>query len=100
MKKRKTLKPARPHRRPPMDERHFLAIELLSGIRDNYEEVAQTVGISRMQLYRWRKRPDFRRELRKVCDRKLREQNREIKRRFTPKTAEDIEWILRSAGIV
>lgn len=61
-----------PSQVPPLDDRHYAAIELM--IRPIYdskrgrrrwlarEEIAEIIGISRMQLYRWEQRKDFQRE--------------------------------------
>lgn len=93
-------KKKRPSRKPPLDERHYRAIELLAGSRPNYEDISQSVGISRMTLYRWRRRSDFKRELRKAVDRNLAETRRQLAPRMRPKTAEEIEWFLRISGVV
>ncbi|RAV03036.1 phBC6A51 family helix-turn-helix protein [Paenibacillus sp. YN15] len=51
-----------PKRRPPLDERHYRAIEMLTRVpRMNYEEIAAELGVDRRTLYRWRERPDFQR---------------------------------------
>lgn len=61
-----------PSQVPPLDERHFLAMDLM--VRPYYDdklgrnrrltrqEIADMIGISRMQLYRWEQRKDFQRE--------------------------------------
>ncbi|WP_373230367.1 phBC6A51 family helix-turn-helix protein [Cohnella sp.] len=90
----------RPFRRLPLDERHYRAIELLAGLRDNYGDVAQAIGVSRMTLYRYRKRADFRRELRKATAKLLNAQHRELKRRFALITNADVAWLLQRIEIV
>lgn len=61
-----------PSQVPPLDDRHYLAIELMLGIEVNgrnvwltKEQIANECGVSRMQLYRWEQRKDFQRELSK-----------------------------------
>ncbi|WP_170862517.1 phBC6A51 family helix-turn-helix protein [Paenibacillus sp. 453mf] len=56
--------------RPPLDERHRLAIRLIArkSLRTSYEAIALECGVSRRQLYRWLDRKDFRRELRKETE--------------------------------
>ena len=72
MPRRKKKRSRQPSQVPPLDERHYLAIELMS--RPFYDrtrgrnrwltkqEIADLVGISRMQLWRWEQRKDFQRE--------------------------------------
>lgn len=50
--------------RPPLDERHMVAIELLANYRTRYtlDEIAEMVTVDRRTLYRWRQRKDFARE--------------------------------------
>jgi DNA-directed RNA polymerase specialized sigma subunit len=49
-----------PSQVPPLDERHYLAIELLvDGKRLTRGMIAKKCGVSRMQLYRWELRKDF-----------------------------------------
>lgn len=69
---RKRKRSKQPSQVPPLDERHYAAIELM--IRPFYDsksggnrwltrtEIAEIIGISRMQLYRWEQRKDFQRE--------------------------------------
>ncbi|MCV9948256.1 phBC6A51 family helix-turn-helix protein [Paenibacillus sp. BT-177] len=54
--------------RPPLDERHRLAIEMLArkGIHDTMDEIASLCGVDRRTLYRWRQREDFNKEYEKV----------------------------------
>lgn len=68
-------------RRPDLDDRHRLAIELLTSVpTQNLEDIAQACGVDRRTLYRWRLRKDFQHELRKVQERKNTEYSRKIKR--------------------
>ncbi len=58
-----------PSQVPPLDERHYLAIELMIQPYSNRwltrQEIADIVGVSRMQLYRWEQRKDFQKALEK-----------------------------------
>lgn len=94
------MRKRRRRRQYPLDDRHYRAIALLANARDNYEEIAQAVGVSRMSLYRWRKRADFSRELRTLTDRIHNERKRELHRKYALKTPEDIEWYFRMSGMV
>jgi transcriptional regulator with XRE-family HTH domain len=70
--RRKKKRSRQPSQVPPLDERHYLAIELMSKPfydralgRNRWltrQEIANRVGISRMQLWRWEQRRDFQRE--------------------------------------
>jgi AcrR family transcriptional regulator len=69
--KRKRSK--QPSQVPPLDDRHYLAIELLAELkRLSREDIAKACGVSRMTLYRWEQRKDFRREYEKLVQAKLR----------------------------
>ncbi|WP_061575486.1 phBC6A51 family helix-turn-helix protein [Heyndrickxia coagulans] len=69
---RKKKRSKQPSQVPPLDARHFLAMDLM--VRPYYDgrlgrnrrltrqEIADMIGISRMQLYRWEQRKDFQRE--------------------------------------
>lgn len=88
--------------RPPLDDRHRLAIELLTTIpTQNLEEIAQACLVDRRTLYRWRLRKDFQREQRKVQERK----NAEYRRRLRQRRAQvldvgDIEEIFRAFRLI
>ncbi|QNG60322.1 helix-turn-helix domain-containing protein [Bacillus sp. PAMC26568] len=59
---RKKMRSKQPSQVPPLDERHYLAIELLmsvNGKRLTRAKIAEKCAISRMQLYRWEQRKDF-----------------------------------------
>ncbi|MCM3788373.1 hypothetical protein M3221_08155 [Domibacillus indicus] len=69
MTKRKKKRSKQPSQVPPLDDRHYLAMELMmkpyyDQKRDhnrwlNRSEIAELVGISRMQLYRLEQRKDL-----------------------------------------
>lgn len=74
IKKKKRSK--QPSQVPPLDDRHFKAIELFTQVIEgkrkfNRTQIAQKCNISRMQLYRWELREDFRKELDKRTKQKL-----------------------------
>ncbi|MHB0884176.1 phBC6A51 family helix-turn-helix protein [Paenibacillus sp. SEL1] len=50
--------------RPPLDDRHRVAIELLAlkGTHDTLDDIASVCGVDRQTLYRWRQRKDFNKE--------------------------------------
>lgn len=75
MKYKRKRKGNYPKRRPPLGERHYKAIDMLSNSRKygNHAKIARRLGISRMTLYRWRQRPDFQAELEREIKRKVRE---------------------------
>lgn len=52
----------------PLDRRHFRAVELLArrSTHTSMDDIAEEVGVSRRQLYRWMERRDFRSALRKA----------------------------------
>ncbi|WP_088105252.1 helix-turn-helix domain-containing protein [Halalkalibacter urbisdiaboli] len=65
------------NKQPPLDDRHYLAIELLLtiGRRNkglNRAAIAKQCGVSRMQLYRWEQRKDFQKALKKRTKQKHR----------------------------
>ncbi|CAM4376111.1 phBC6A51 family helix-turn-helix protein [Paenibacillus phoenicis] len=86
----------------PLDERHYLAIELLTTVpTPNLEEIAQACGVSRRQLYTWRQRKDFTRELVKVQRRKTEDHRRWLKAKIKyVMTARDIEETFRMCGLI
>ncbi|MFD2876636.1 hypothetical protein ACFTAO_12775 [Paenibacillus rhizoplanae] len=46
--------------RQPLDERHYLAIELLTTVpTPNLDDIARACTVDRRTLYRWRLRKDF-----------------------------------------
>lgn len=83
--------------RPPLDARHYLAIELLTSVpTQNLEDIAGACGVDRRTLFRWRLRKDFERELRKVQQRKNAEYGRRIRQRQAQvMDIGDIEQIFR-----
>lgn len=97
--KRRSLR-KRPPRRLPLQPEHRRAIKLLAGLRANYGEVAAELGVSRMTLYRWLKRPDFARELRKATAKMMRERERELKDKFALTTLEEHVWFFNAGGFV
>jgi transcriptional regulator with XRE-family HTH domain len=53
-----------PSQVPPLDDRHYLAIDLLFyrgslGYGMTRDDIAKECGVSRMQLWRWEQREDF-----------------------------------------
>ncbi|WP_309087575.1 hypothetical protein [Domibacillus sp.] len=72
MTKRKKKHSKQPSQVPPLDERHYLAMELImkpyyDQKRDrnrwlNRSEITELVGVSRMPLCRWEQRKDFQHE--------------------------------------
>jgi transposase-like protein len=97
---RKKTKRGRPI--SPLDERHYLAIELLTTVpTPNLEEIARACGVDRRTLYRWRQRKDFTRELDKVQRRKTEEYNRWLRAKIKyVMTARDIEETFRMCGLI
>lgn len=69
---RRKKRSRQPSQVPPLDKRHYYAIELMvRPVTDKYsgkkrwlsrQEIADKVGVSRMQLWRWEQRKDFQRE--------------------------------------
>lgn len=72
MGKRKKNRSKQPSQVPPLDYRHYAAIDLMVGPHYDSKagrsrwltrgEIANIVGVSRMQLWRWEQRKDFQRE--------------------------------------
>ncbi|MFD1018684.1 helix-turn-helix domain-containing protein [Thalassobacillus hwangdonensis] len=58
---RKSKRSKQPSQVPPLDERHHLAIRM---IFHGYtrQEIADTLEVSRMQVWRWEQRKDFDKE--------------------------------------
>jgi predicted DNA-binding transcriptional regulator AlpA len=90
---RKKTKRGRPI--SPLDERHYLAIELLTTVpTPNLEEIARACGVDRRTLYRWRQRKDFTRELDKVQRRKTEEYNRWLRAKIKyVMTARKVDYV-------
>lgn len=89
--------------RPPLDDRHRLAIELLTTVpTPTLEETAQACGVDRRTLYRWRNRTDFKREMRKVQDRKMNEFRRGMRRQFDARIAnvKDLEAVFNALRLI
>lgn len=83
--------------RPPLDERHYLAIELLTTVpTPNLDDIARACTVDRRTLYRWRQRKDFARELR----RKMEARRPRIKRRPLPTTVDGIERLFIDCGFM
>ncbi|MFM9327957.1 phBC6A51 family helix-turn-helix protein [Paenibacillus mesotrionivorans] len=94
-----------PKRRLPLDERHYRAIDLLTTHpRKNHEEIAQELGITRMTLFRWRNRPDFDREYRRILSEKVRILTRgrsvDVLAYAMKGDAEIVEWAFVNAGLL
>lgn len=72
MTKRKKKRSKQPSQVSPLDKRHYIAMELMikpyydekrgRNRRLSHTEIAEIVGVSRMQLYRWEQRKDFQHE--------------------------------------
>lgn len=89
--------------RPPLDDRHRLAIELLTMVpTPNLEDIAKACYVDRRTLYRWRLRKDFDKELRKVSERKSDEYRRMINREFKTRltNAKDFEQVFQALQLV
>ncbi|WP_134911396.1 phBC6A51 family helix-turn-helix protein [Paenibacillus sp. IHB B 3084] len=90
----------RSSRRLPLSDIHYAAIALLSDVkRPSHKEIARRLGITRMTLYRYRKRPDFQRELKREIKRRTEELMRENRGRARVRAARDIEWFFRESGL-
>lgn len=90
-------------RRPDLDDRHLVAIELLTTVpTPTLEEIAQVCGVDRRTLYRWRLRKDFQREMRKAQDRKLNEFRRSMRRQFDARitNAKDLEAVFNALQLI
>lgn len=85
--------------RPALDERHYIAIELLTSVpTPNLADIAQACAVDRRTLYRWRKRSDFDRELRKVSRKKAEAMRRKARRTQTPMSIDGIERLFKCVG--
>ncbi|KGE20790.1 helix-turn-helix domain-containing protein [Paenibacillus wynnii] len=82
----------------PLDERHYQAIALLADGRMNYSDIADSVGVTRRTLQRWRQRKDFDRELRKVNAKLVNEWRRTSRERMRLRTAQDMTWYFNAIG--
>ncbi|SMF91202.1 Homeodomain-like domain-containing protein [Paenibacillus uliginis N3/975] len=86
-------------RRPPLNELHYAAIDLLSDVPTrNHEDISHILGISRMTLYRWRQRDDFDRELGKAITRKVRAKHPHRKLRWELNTPAQVERFFIASG--
>ncbi|MCP1186444.1 phBC6A51 family helix-turn-helix protein [Paenibacillus sp. 1781tsa1] len=83
-----------------LDARHYRAIALLVDGSLSYGEIADSIGIDRRTLHRWRKRKDFDRELRKVLTRIEREWRRTTRDRLRLRSAYDMTWFFDAVGRV
>jgi hypothetical protein len=89
--------------RPPLDERHYVAIELLTTVpTPNLDEISRICTIDRRTLYRWRQRKDFDKELRKVSRMKFEavRRRRGMTRAPVPKTVDGIERLFNDCGFL
>ncbi|WP_342438155.1 helix-turn-helix domain-containing protein [Paenibacillus sp. FSL L8-0436] len=84
----------------PMDARHYQAIALLVDGRMSYCEIADSIGVNRRTLQRWRQRKDFDRELRKLETRIANEWRRATRERMRLRTAQDMTWFFDAIGTV
>ncbi|MFC7785675.1 phBC6A51 family helix-turn-helix protein [Rossellomorea sp. GCM10028870] len=94
-----------PSQVPPLDTRHYLAIELLLDFQAGLsrEEIAKECGVSRMQLFRWEKRKDFQREkdkrFKQKLDRMIPKKNRSYASLALSGDVKAAETILGAAGL-
>lgn len=89
--------------RPPLDDRHRLAIELLTTVpTPNLEDIAKACGVDRRTLYRWRLRSDFAKEMRKESERKADEYRRMINRKFKTRvtSVKDFEQVFQALQLI
>jgi DNA invertase Pin-like site-specific DNA recombinase len=96
-------KKRKPRTRPPLDERHYRAIELLAlkRVHNTLDDIAAGVGVDRRTLYRWRQRKDFDKELRKARRKMIAERRRKIPRtNFRAFTAFELTEWYRSTGVI
>ncbi|MCM3175941.1 phBC6A51 family helix-turn-helix protein [Paenibacillus sp. MER 99-2] len=92
----------RKRRRADLDDRHYLAIELLTTVpTPNLDDIARTCGVDRRTLYRWRLRKDFDKAWRELSRHKAAFRFRRVKRKaYEISRVEDIELILRANKLV
>ncbi|MGM0828087.1 MAG: phBC6A51 family helix-turn-helix protein [Bacillota bacterium] len=104
MNRRKKLS-NQPSQVPPLDERHYLAIELILDFKSGLsrEEIAGHCGVSRMQLHRWEQRKDFQREkdkrLKQKLDLMIPKKNRSYASLALSGDVKAVETILGAAGL-
>lgn len=92
-----------PKRRPPLDERHYRAIEMLTRVpRMNYEEIASELGVNRRTLYRWRNRRDFAKAYRELADAKFKAKFRRMRTDILAYALRGetgiVEWFFEKSG--
>lgn len=90
-------KKRRKRTRPPLDRRHYRAIDLLTTAPSmNRAIIARECGVNRRTLLRWELRKDFEIERTKVMNRKMEPIRNRINRARRPlNNVDDIEWTLR-----
>lgn len=95
-------KKKRKRRRAELDDRHYLAIELLTTVpTPNLDDIARACGVDRRTLYRWRLRKDFDKAWRELGRQKAAARFRRAKRKvYEISRVEDIELILRATKLV
>lgn len=95
-------KKKRKRRRAELDDRHYLAIELLTTVpTPNLDDIARACGVDRRTLYRWRLRKDFDKAWRELGRQKAAARYRRVKRKaYEISRVEDIELILRANKLV
>lgn len=107
MRIRRKRKGNYPKRRLPLEERHYLAIDMLTEHRKHrmtHEEISKVLGITRMTLYRWEQRPDFKAELQRAINRKLGPIVQRIRRNVSQRSwivnlTNDLPFIERVIGL-
>ncbi|MNW55332.1 hypothetical protein D3C74_329840 [compost metagenome] len=100
MGRRKKPKRGRPI--SPLDDRHYLAIELLTRVpTPNLDEIARACGVDRRTLYTWRHRKDFEREFMMLARKKADERYRRFraKQKYVLSSGE-IEETFRILGLI
>lgn len=92
----------RKRRRAELDDRHYLALELLTTVpTPNLDDIARECSVDRRTLYRWRLRRDFDKAYRELSRHKATVQYRRVKRISSEiRRVEDIEFILRVNGLL
>lgn len=87
--------------REPLTDKHYAAIEMITAKRcETYEDIAAKLGVSRRQLYRWRQRPDFKRELQRAINAEVNRRMRNLRIRIRYNDAETLEFIMRNTGLL
>ena len=88
-------------RRDKLSDKHYEAIRMIANKRrETYDDIADKLGISRRQLYRWRQRKDFARLLDRTIEAEVNRRVRVMKKRMRYNDAESIEFILRNTGLL